>query len=242
MSAAPGQFNPTRWTLVLRAQGDSDAARKALGELCEAYWTPVFRFPRSEGRHEEIARQLTQDFFARVLAGPGFGGADPSRGRFRSYLLGALKHYLADARDYALRQKRGAGQEHVPLDGPAPGETSATVEVPDPTGPPADTMFDREWALTLMDRALKSLQTEFAAQKKEQQFAHLKDWLSGASPTRSQAEAAHELGLSEGALKVAIHRMRKRFRELIRAELAQTVDTEESIDAELRYLVEVLAR
>jgi len=242
MSTAPGQFIATRWTLVLRARGDSDAARKALGELCEAYWSPVFRFLRSEGRDEEIARELTQDFFARILAGTGLGGADPRRGRFRSYLLGALKHYLGDARDHALRQKRGAGREHIPIDSPAPDRTSATLEIPDPAGPPADTVFDREWALTLMDRTLKSLQTEFAAQDKQRQFDLLKDWLSGTDPTRSQANAARELGLSEGAIKVAVHRLRKRFRELIRAELAQTVDTEEDIDTELRYLVEVLAK
>lgn len=242
VSPAAEPFTPTRWTLVLRARGDSDTARQALGELCETYWSPVFRFLRVQGRSEDSARELTQDFFARILAGPGLGGADPSRGRFRSYLLGALKHYLADARDRALRDKRGAGREHLPIDAPASDPTSPSLRIEDPGAQPSDAVFDREWALTLMDRALKALQVQWDASGKGRQYERLKPWLVGGSEPLAQAEAARDLGLSEGAAKVAIHRLRKRFRELIRSELAEIVAHPGEVDAELRYLVEVLAR
>lgn len=233
-------FAPTRWTLVLRARGESSEARAALGELCEAYYQPVFRFLRREGRDEEAARELTQEFFARLLAGGGFGLADPRRGLFRSYLLGAVKHFLSNQRDHERRQKRGGGVAPESLD--AQSDTEAGLQVADSASTPDDTWFDREWALAVMDRALQSLAAEFAAANKADQFAVLKPWLAGDAAALPQAEAAARLGLSESAIKVAIHRLRKRFREVIRSEIAQTMEESGDVDAELRYLVQVLTR
>ena len=242
VSTAPNTspFAPTRWTLVLRARGNTVEARGALSELCEAYYQPVFRFLRREGREEDAARELTQEFFARLLAGGGIGAADPQRGRFRSYLLGAVKHFLADQRDHEQRAKRGGGATPESLD--ADDGSSPALQIADGANAPNDAMFDRAWALAVMDRALTSLAAELAGEGKADQFAMLKPWLAGDADALPQSEAAARLGVSETAVKVAIHRLRKRFRETIRAEIAQTVDDSAEVDAELRYLVEVLAR
>lgn len=231
-------FVPTRWSLVLAARGEAPAARAALGELCGAYWTPVFQFLRREGRDEDAARELAQEFFARVLAGAGFAGADPARGRFRSFLLGALKHFLADARKHDRRLKRAA--ELVPLE-PAGTDTAAGVQVAAPAEAD-DAAFDRAWALAVMDRALTALAAESAAAGRAAQFDALKPWLAGGAEALTQADAAARLGVSEGAVKVAVHRLRQRFRELVRAEVAQTLGPGDTVEAELRYLVEVLAK
>jgi RNA polymerase sigma-70 factor (ECF subfamily) len=235
-------FAPTRWTLVLRARGETVEARAALSELCDGYYRPVFRFLRREGRDEDSARELTQEFFARLLSRGELGQADPSRGRFRSYLLGAVKHFLADQGDYDHRQKRGRGATPESLDAPGPTDTSPALQIADPTGPTPDTFFDREWAFAVMDRALQSLAAEFNGAGKTDQFAALKPWLVGDTAALPQSEAAARLGLSESAIKVTIHRLRKRFREVIRAEIAQTVGDPSEVDTELRYLVEVLAQ
>jgi RNA polymerase sigma-70 factor (ECF subfamily) len=237
-----GFFAPTRWTVIQRARGDSAEARQALGELCEAYWTPVFRFLRGQGRDEDTARELTQEFFARVLARGSLQGAEPGRGRFRSYLLGAVKHFLADCRDHEQRLKRGGGAQIAPLDASGPTGTAPALQVPDPAATPDDRLFDHAWALAVMERALISLGSEYARQDRAAHFEALKPWLQGEAPGLSQAEAAARLGMNESALKVAIHRLRKRFREAVRAELAQTVAAETEVDEELGYLVEVLAQ
>lgn len=238
MSTPTQSFSPTRWTLVLRAGQHDPDGRTALADLCETYYQPVFRFLRAEGRTEDTARELTQEFFARLLRSGNIRGADPSLGRFRSYLLGAVKHFLQDLRDQALTQKRGSGHTPEPL----PDEsTQATGPRPaHPIQPPSDTYFDREWALHLLDRALLRLSHEMEASGKAPTFALLKPWLTGTS-TLPQSEAATQLNLSPGALKVTIHRLRSRFREIVRQEIASTVATPEEIDTEVRYLVEVLS-
>ena len=238
-SSQLGAFAPTRWTLVLRARGQSPEARAALGELCEAYWTPVFRFLRGEGRDEDTARELTQEFFARLLQRDGLATVEPGRGRFRSFLLGAVKHFLADMRDHEQRLKRGGGQTLEPL--ATETDTSPGLQIADPSAAPSDTFFDRQWALALMDRALRAVADEFKSAGKQDQFDALKPWLVGEAAALSQADVARQLGLNEGALKVAIHRLRKRFREIVRAEIGQTVEGAAQVDEELRYLVEVLA-
>ena len=237
----PSAFAPTRWTLVLCARGDSSEARAALSELCEAYWTPIFRFLCREGRDEDDARELTQEFFAQLLAKRGLETAEPSRGRFRSFLLGALKHFLSHVREKERAAKRGGGRVLESLDAATGTDTSMSLQVPDLTSPPPDKFFDRQWALALMDRALAVLESEFKSAGKADQFAALKPWLVGESTVLSQAEAARRLELNEGAVKVAIHRLRKRFRELIRSEITQTVDDSAQVEEELRYLVEVLS-
>ena len=234
-----GVFATTRWTQVLRARGESVEAQRALGELCEAYWMPIFRFIRRQGREEDVARELTQEFFRRLLARNGLDTVEPERGRFRSYLLGAVKHFLGDMRDRDCRLKRGGGR--VPESLNAESDTDLALQVADPAGLPSDTYFDRQWALALMERGLMALEAEFVAADRREQFTWLKPWLVGESEALSQVDAAHRLGMTEGAVKVAIHRLRRRFRELIRTEIAQTVDDPVRLDDELRYLIEVLS-
>jgi RNA polymerase sigma-70 factor (ECF subfamily) len=237
----PGTFAPTRWTLVLRARGESVEAQAALSELCEAYYQSILRFLRREGRDDDDARELTQEFFARILSGRGFDGADPGRGRFRSYVLGALKHFLADAKERGQRLKRGAGIVPDSLEGLADHATSPGVEVADGKAVAPDASFDREWALTVMARALETLQHEMTNAGKTDQFETLKLWLMGDSPAISQATAARQLGLTEGAVKVAVHRLRKRFRDAVRTEVAQTLHDPAMVDEELRQLIAALS-
>jgi RNA polymerase sigma-70 factor (ECF subfamily) len=234
-----GAFVPTRWTLVLRARGETPAARAALSELCAAYYTPVYRFLKREGRDEDTARELAQEFFARLLHRGELGAPDPARGRFRSYLLGAVKHFLADRRKHERREKRGAGLIPESLDAPAE-DGEPLLQVPDRRADMPDAWFDRAWALTVMDRALSALAAEFREAGKPDHFECLKPWLVGETDALAQAEVGRRLGLSEGAVKVAIHRLRKRFRQLLREEILQTVADGEDIEAELRYLVEAL--
>lgn len=231
---------------MLRARELDPAARAALAELCEAYWNPVYRFLRREGRAEDHARELAQAFFARLLASSGVSGADPGRGRFRSYLLGALRHFLADQRDHDQRKKRGAGVAPESLEATIARGTDTDAgtplgqTIPDATALTPDAVFDRAWALSVMDRALKGVASEFSGGRKAEQFRILKPWLTGDVPGASQAEAARQLGLTEGAVKVVVHRLRKRFREAVRAEIAQTLPADGNVDGELRYLIDVL--
>jgi RNA polymerase sigma-70 factor (ECF subfamily) len=231
-------FAVTRWTLVLQARGRTPEARLALSELCEAYYQPVFRFLRREGRGEDEARELAQEFFRRMLA-RGEIAADPARGRFRSYLLGAVKHFLADQRKHDRRARRGGGQVPVSLDAADPAEAQPP-EVS--AAPPSETWFDRQWALAVMERGLRAVEREWTDAGKSDRFEKLKPWLVGDGSGQSQAAAAGQLGWSETALKVAVHRLRRQFREAIRSEIRQTLGTSEDLEGELRYLVEVLSQ
>jgi RNA polymerase sigma-70 factor (ECF subfamily) len=232
----------TRWTLVLGARGESPVGQSALSELCEAYYAPVLTFIRQSGRQDEAARDLTQEFFARLLAGRGLDTVQQGRGRFRSFLLGAVKHFLADQHDRAQAAKRGGGQTVVSIEAGTGTGTTTELQIPDPAGPVPDTVFDRQWAVTLVERALDVLSAELASVRKAEQFDTLKPWLLGELDTLSQADAARQLGLTEGAAKVAIHRLRKRFRALVKAEIAQTVNDAAQVQDELRYLLEVLSK
>jgi RNA polymerase sigma-70 factor (ECF subfamily) len=227
-------FATTQWTEVLEARGESKEARAALARLCEAYYNPVFAFIARTVGDAEAARDLTQEFFRRLLARQGIAGVDPQRGRFRSFLLGAVKHFLADMRDSASRLKRGAGQAAVPLD--LAEETSAGLQLPDANRAGPDCEFDRKWALTVLDRALAVLAGEHKAARKSDEFEILKLWLTGETEGISQAEAANRLGMTEGAVKVAIHRLRRRFRDLVRAEIAQTLNDPGQVAHELACL------
>jgi RNA polymerase sigma-70 factor (ECF subfamily) len=219
-------FHPTRWTLVLRARGEGTEAKGALSDLCAAYYAPVVAFLHRDGRDDDAAREMAHAFFASLLAS-GVGAPEPERGRFRSYLLGALKHFLSKNRDAALTQKRGAGAEHISL------ATDTDAGLPLPAAPDETLAFDREWAHTVIARALAALEAE-----KPAHFPMLKPWLGGAADC-SQAEAARTLGVSETAVKVAIHRLRTRFRELIRAEVASTVNDPADAADELRHLIAI---
>jgi len=235
-------FAPTRWTQVLRARGETAEAQTALGELCEAYWQPVFDFIRRTGCDDDTARDLTQEFFARLLARRGLDTVESGRGRFRSFLLGAVKHYLADQHDRASAAKRGGGQAPVSIQAGLDADTTAGLQIPDPAGPVPDTFFDRQWALSLVNHAVAQLVTDFAAEGRQAQFDTLKPWLLGEVAALSQAGAARQLGMSEGAVKVAVHRLRRRFRDLVRAEISNTIDDPAQLREELTYLLEVLSR
>ena len=232
-------FHTTRWTMVILAQGEAPEARAALGDLCEAYWTPVFRFLKREGRNDDESRELTQEFFSRLLAGSTLENADPNKGRFRSYLLGALKHFLADRRRAEGRQKRGGDAiiESIESGG---SETSSGHSIADPEGETTDAWFDHHWALAVMERGLDAARESFRQAGKDKQFELLKPWLIGDVEGLSQSDVAAELGMTPGAVKVAVHRLRQKFGEAIRREIAETVDTEEEIAGELRYLIEAL--
>ncbi|MFM7101610.1 MAG: RNA polymerase sigma factor, partial [Verrucomicrobiota bacterium] len=236
-----GGFAATCWTLVLAARGTTPEARAALSDLCATYYEPVVRFLRREGRDPDDARELAQAFFARVLAGRGFAAADPARGRFRSYLLGALRHFLGDRRDHRQAARRGGGiaaESLAGTDDEGPGLQVAADTADDALA------FDREWALDLMRRALEQVEAEYASDGRGPLFTALKPWLGGDVPTGAGESGTRGSlpGLSAGAWKVAVHRLRRRFREIIRAEVADTVPDPADIDAELRHLVEVLAR
>jgi RNA polymerase sigma-70 factor (ECF subfamily) len=239
LAHADATFRSTRWTLVLRSRGDAPEARTALGELCEVYWAPVFRFLRSEGRTEDDSRELAQEFFARLLTRGGFDGADPAKGRFRSYLLGALKHFLAERRRNEGREKRGGGAVVESLDA-STHDTAPGLQIADASAAMDDRHFDREWAFVVMDLSLKAVQADFEKTGKATQFEALKPWLVGDTEALSQADAAAQLGVSTGAVKVMIHRLRKDFRAAVEAEIAQTVPATGDIGEELRYLIEVL--
>ena len=235
---SPPAFVTTRWTSVLQAKGDSTEAKAALSDLCAAYYAPVFAFIRRNAPDEDSARDLTQEFFARLLARGGVDNVDPQRGRFRSFLLGAVKHFLADMRDHDRRLKRGAGQPNESLD--ADAETPSALETPDSKTAAPDREFDRKWALTLLDRAFSALAREYEEAGKSAQFEVLKPWLTGDGEDISQAEAARRLEMNEGAVKVAIHRLRRRLREVIKNEISQTVKDRADIELEMHDLLEAL--
>ncbi|MCP5519335.1 MAG: sigma-70 family RNA polymerase sigma factor [Verrucomicrobiales bacterium] len=220
------------------AQGgdaDQSLARAALEELCRSYWYPIYAFVRRRGHPPHDAQDLTQSFLARFIETGGFAGADRERGRFRTYLLGALKHFLANEWHRARRQKRGGGVRFLEWDALAP-EARYALEPCQP--PDAERHYDREWARELTGRTLETLRTEWEAAGKGELFAALHTALSGEEPSRG--DTARRLGLSEGALKVAIHRLRRRYRDLLRAEIAGTVADAAEVEDEMRHLVAAL--
>jgi RNA polymerase sigma-70 factor (ECF subfamily) len=237
-ASRPEVFRTTRWTQVLQARGDSAQARAALSELCAAYYAPVFGFIRHNAPDEEAARDLTQEFFRRLLARQGIEGVEPSRGRFRSFLLGAVKHFLADMRKHDHRQKRGAG---MTLEALEPGtDTSPGLQLPDHAALNPEREFDRKWALAMLERALGALAREQELGGKTAQFEALKPWLTGEIQDISQAQTARQLGLNESAAKVAIHRLRRRFRQVLKTEIGQTLSDRAQVNEELHYLLEAL--
>ena len=235
----PSVFATTRWTRVLASRGDSPEAKVALSDLCAAYYAPVVAFLRREGRDEDAARELAHEFFAHVLERQSLGGADPARERFRSYLLGALKHFLGNRRVHELREKRGGEAAHLPLS--TDTESAFAGGVAPVTEPAADILFDREWAKALLERALGTMQAEAEAQGNRREFDLLKPWLSGGGADKKQADAAHDLRASEAAVRVAIHRLRRRFREVVKAEIAQTVAEPADVAGELQHLIAALS-
>jgi RNA polymerase sigma factor (sigma-70 family) len=232
-------FPVTRWTLIVAAgqQGNS-ATDEALAELCRAYWYPIYAFIRRRGNSPDEAEDLTQGFFAAFLERRNVVlHADPAKGRFRSFLLTSVKHFLADQSDLRNSHKRGGGQTAAPLD-LLDAEGRYARKFADNETP--ERLFDREWALTLLARVDDDVRAVLARENRVGHFEHLKPFLPFCDEEASYTEVAAQLGSSEGALKVAVHRLRRRYREVFRHEIAHLVSDPNLIEDEIRYLLQVL--
>jgi DNA-directed RNA polymerase specialized sigma24 family protein len=228
-------FQPTHWTLVVRSQGGDTTAKAALSELCTTYYTPVIAFLKREGRSEDAAREIAHGFFQKLLAGGALEKADQERGRFRSYLLGALKHYLTDQRDRTMAEKRGGGVEHIYWN--TPSSTSASgLQLTDEKSVPPDLAFDRQWAITVLDDTLHDLESEMRSEGKIDLFKLIKPWLTGDADATSQASIAAQLGMSADSVKTAVHRLRKRFRTLMKKRISDTLEDSAQTEEELTHL------
>src|SRR5437667_1881708 len=233
-SSGPSSFATTHWSLVLSAgRPASPASAAALSTLCQRYWYPLYVYVRRTIRDIDEARDLTQEFFARLLEKNTLAHADPERGRFRSFLLTALKHFLINEWEKGQAQKRGGGRTTLALDFEAKDSTFSLE--PSHAWTP-ERLYERQWALTLLDQVLAQLRQEYTAAGKGQLFETLKTCLAGENSTATYADVARPLGMTEGAVKVAAHRLRKRYRELLRQEVAQTVADENEVEDEMRSL------
>jgi RNA polymerase sigma-70 factor (ECF subfamily) len=229
-----GQFASTRWSLVAAAgQRDSPEGEAALAALCRLYWYPLYAYARRRLPQAQDAQDLTQEFFARLLDKDYLRQADRERGRFRAFLLTAFKHFLANEHERAHAIKRGGGRTFLPLDF-SQGEQRYHQEPSHEAT--AESLYERGWALTLLEQGLTRLREELAGTGKERLFECLKGTLTVEATPQTYVELAGELGMTAEALKVAVHRLRRRYGELIRAEIAQTVTTPEEIEEELRDL------
>lgn len=240
-TAAPLQlFPPTRWSVVLAATREpSVEAAAALETICRAYWYPLYAFVRRSGSSRHDAQDLTQEFFRHLLEKRWLAAADREKGRLRTFLVTALKRFMAKEWRYASAQKRGGGQVQVPLDTTF-AESCYAADGKSQLAP--DAVFDREWALTLLELTMQRLEAEFGVAGKAGEFAVLKSCLAAARRSIDYGDVAAKLSLSEGAARVAVHRMRKRFRELYREEITHTLPDQADLDAEMRHLAGVLAR
>jgi DNA-directed RNA polymerase specialized sigma24 family protein len=231
-------FHTTRWTVVRNASGRTPAGREALRELCAAYYAPVVAFLRQSTRDESAARDLAHGFFASLLEKPAFDGAEAIHGRFRSYLLGALKHHLSHGREHHARQKRGGGRDHVPF---GPGtDTSPGIDPPDRQTLPPDREFDRQWALHVLRRAMNALSSEWAAAGEAVEFAALRPFIAGDTAHGDLAALAAERAESAATLRKTVSRLRQRFRHHVKACLHPTLGSHGQADEEMRALLMAL--
>jgi DNA-directed RNA polymerase specialized sigma24 family protein len=239
-SARQACFNTTHWSLVREAAGLSDSgAVRALEKLCTGYWFPLYAFVRRQGYAAADAEDLTQGFFSWLIESKHLNVADPEIGRFRSFLLCRLKHFLSDKCKKARAQKRGGGQSVLSLD-LAMAEEWYGLE-PATTELSPDLIFDRRWAMAILERTVERLRAEYVAADRGALYDELKHFRPGEDASRSYAEVAARVGLSEGAVKSAIYRLRQRHRDLLREEIAQTVATPSEVDEEIRYLISILS-
>jgi RNA polymerase sigma-70 factor (ECF subfamily) len=232
------RFVTTHWSVVLAAgKVASSEAQEALEVLCQTYWYPLYSYVRRQGHQPDDAQDLTQEFFARLLEKNYLQSADPERGRFRSFLLSAFKRFLSKERDRERTKKRGGGRKLLPLDFET-GERRYNLEPAHEVT--AEKIYEQRWALTLLDQVFARLRDELDQAGKQQEFNCLKVYLTGEAGTPSYQEVAAELAMTEGAVKVAVHRLRRRYRALVREEIAQTVAGPGDVDEELRHLFAAL--
>lgn len=238
MSSFPQHFATTRWSLVLAAGArQSPQGSQALATLCEAYWYPLYAYVRRRGLDAHEAQDLTQDFFAHLLDSEAVGIATPERGRFRSFLLGSLQNYLANHWRKENAQKRGGGKAVLSLD-LAAGEERYIAEPAHSLTP--EKVYERRWALTLLAQTMDTLAAEYQADGKGELFESLKPYLAGTLDGLPYAELAAQIGMSVGSIKVAVHRLRRRCGDLLREQIAQTVEKPAEVDIELRELFTAL--
>ena len=237
--SAQSWFVTTHWSVVLSArEKDSAGSEEALEALCRSYWYPLYAYVRRQGHGPHDAQDLTQEFFARLLRADYLKSVAREKGRFRTFLLVALKRFLANEWDRARAQKRGGGQAQMTLD---TSEAETRYQVEPAARLDADRIYDRRWALTLLEQTMGRLRGEFAEAGRAKEFERLKIFLTADKGTIDYAALAMEFGQSEGALRVAIHRLRKRFRELFREGIAHTVSGPEEAEEEMRHLLAALA-
>jgi RNA polymerase sigma-70 factor (ECF subfamily) len=235
-----GRFPTTSWSLIVAADSrDSVVAREALAELCDTYWRSLYVFVRGAGHDVPDAQDIVQGFFVKLLANRRFAGFERDKGRFRSYLLAALKHYISDERNRAATQKRGGKVEVLPLeidreDGERAYRDVATTEL----GP--DQLYDRKWALVLLDRVLSRLRARYEESGDIERYEALIPHVTGQDAGSGYEGVARRLGISAGAVRVAVHRLRKEYFAMLRSAVADTVDGESKIDGELRHLLTAL--
>ena len=234
-----GSFQTTHWSVVLAAgQAGAPRAEAAIENLCRTYWYPLYAYVRRQGHNAHDAQDLTQEFFARMLEKRYLQLADRERGRFRSFLLTSLQHFLVNEWVRGQAQKRGGGQQSIALDEAA----ADRIFQQEPAAQLAPEMlYDKRWAITLLDRAMDRLGADYAAGGKRDLFDQLKSLLLVENSGETYRELGGQSGLSEGATKVAVHRLRKRFRDAVRAEIAQTVATPAEVDEELRFLMAAMS-
>lgn len=242
-SAAPAgpraTFNTTHWSVVLAAtRGDDTCAREALARLCQTYWYPLYAYVRRRGHSAHDAQDLTQAFFAKLLERDSLVSVSRELGKFRTFILTAMKRFLASEWKYANAQKRGGGQELLSLDWAAAEER---FDLEPATNSTPDKLFEKQWAMTVLNDVLKRLEQEYQTAGKAEFFAALKQTLMGRRETQPYAELAAKLAMSESAVKVNVHRLRKRYRELMHVEIAGTVEGPQEVEEELRHLFHVLA-
>ncbi len=234
----PDLFDSTQWSVVIRAGGDSPEAATALEKLCRTYWPPLYAFARRDGLDEHSAQDAVQGFLARLLARRDIAEADPARGRFRAFLVGAFKNYLASQVRAELAQKRGGGAQSISIE-LAAAEGLCARELSDSVTP--DRAFDRAWARTLMERALARLRAEHATPQQARLFSALEAALADGGRLENSAEIAAQLGTTSGALATAATRLRRRYREIIEDEVSRTLENPADLKAEMRALREAWA-
>jgi len=236
----PGAFPTTHWSLIVTAgEADSPQARAALAQLCGSYWYPVYAYVRREGHDPYSAQDFTQEFFARLIEKNFVAGAAQEKGRFRSFLLIALKRFLVNEWQRTQAQKRGGGQPFLSLDAEDAEERYKLEPVEEMT---ADRIYERRWALALLDGVMNTLRREYASDGKGELFDQLKAFLYGDKSDVSQAEIGTRFGLSESAVKSTVHRLRQCYREILYEQVAQTVASRVDVEDELRHLLSVLSR
>lgn len=236
-SINPAVFRTTHWSVVVQAQDESPAAQEALENLCRTYWRPIYGFVRREGARPEEAKDITQGFFALILERKDFSSVRQEKGRLRSFLLASLKHFIANERRDAATLKRGGGRTLIPLDG-ITSDDSGDFDRTDMLS--ADLLYDRKWAFTVLDRVFAQLHEESQESANPPLLERLNTLLSDERDRPSQAQIGREFGMTENAVKQAFHRLRQRYRQLLREEVAHTVATPAEIEDELRHLIAAL--